>query len=500
MCFAAGDYTLGMLHAVGGLARRSASCAKAAAAIAASVALAALWTSGRLDARPSTTQTIRRHFTPADRERGRYQYVSFDVPDGLSEITIAYRYDTAAGASVIDLGVIEPGPLTLGATTFRGYSGGATRTVTIGRDHSTPGYLAGPIPAGQWHVLLGLYKVAPGGVDVDIDITLGAVADSVTWTDRVRVGEPPTVSGPRWFSGGLHLHTNHSDGTIDPNALAAAARDAGLDFIAITDHNNTTHRHEPAASATPLRIVGEEITTPAGHANAWGLRPGALIDFRVRPEDPGAGPAIDGLVTATHAAGALFSINHPFGDCAGCAWQQKMPASLDAIEIWNGKIGPQPEAVRLWDRLLAAGRRVTAVGASDWHRAPDPIDAPSVRVFASGLTERDVLSAIKNGHVIVMRNARDEPPVVAASCGANRASVGAALTCPAGAAATVTVTMPGPADARVDLVWNGDTIASKPSGAATFALPAGAGCARVHVVAADGSTIAVTNPVYVTRR
>jgi len=468
------------------------------AAIAAPIAIAALWTSGRVEARPSTTQTIRRHFTPADRERGRYQYVPFDVPRGVTEMTIAYRYDSAAGASVIDLGVIEPGPLTLGATAFRGYSGGATRTVTIGRDRSTPGYLAGPIAAGQWHVLLGLYTVAPVGVDVDIDITLGAIADSVTWTDRAPVGEPPAASGLRWYSGGLHLHTIHSDGSIDPNALAAAARDAGLDFIAITDHNNTTHRHEPVDSATPLRIVGEEITTPAGHANAWGLRPGALIDFRVRPEDPDAGPAIDGLVTATHAAGALFSINHPFGECAGCAWQQKIPASLDAIEIWNGRVGPQPEAVRLWDRLLAEGKRVTAVGASDWHRSPDPIDAPSVRVFASGLTERDVLSAIKNGQVIVMRNARDEPPVVGASCGANRASVGATLVCPPGSAATVTVRMPGSPDARVGLVWNGDAIASKAIGAATFALPAGPGYARVHVITSDGATIAISNPVYVT--
>src|SRR5688572_7400075 len=86
----------------------------------------------RADARLDTTrQTIRRHFTPADRERGRYQYVPFDVPLGVAEMTITYRYDSAAGASVIDLGLIEPGPLTLGSTKFRGYSGGATRTITI---------------------------------------------------------------------------------------------------------------------------------------------------------------------------------------------------------------------------------------------------------------------------------------------------------------------------------------------------------------------------------
>ena len=56
MCLAAGDYTLGMLPV-----------ARIGAAIAASIALAALWTSDRVDARPQTKQTIRRHFTPADR-------------------------------------------------------------------------------------------------------------------------------------------------------------------------------------------------------------------------------------------------------------------------------------------------------------------------------------------------------------------------------------------------------------------------------------------------
>src|SRR5262249_34670435 len=142
----------------------------------------------------------------------------------------------------------------------------------------------------------------------------------------------------RWFSGALHLHTNHSDGTIGPNAVAAAARAAGLDFIAITDHNNTSHRLEPADSAPPLPIRGEEVTTPSGHANAWGLRPDAWIDFRVKPDDPDAAKAIADLAAAAHRGGALFSINHPVGECDGCAWEQTIPAALDAIEIWNGPI------------------------------------------------------------------------------------------------------------------------------------------------------------------
>jgi PHP domain-containing protein len=462
------------------------------------------------------TETIRRHFTQADRERGRYQYVPVRVRDGVTRLTIAYRYDAADGASVIDLGLFEPGSLELGTRAFRGYSGGAVRSITIERDHATPGYRPGSIPAGEWHVLLGLYKVAAAGVDVDIDITTSAEPqrDAAPQSVMLSFPEPAIDVGPRWFAGALHLHTNHSDGTIGPNAVAAAAREAGVAFIAITDHNNTTHRLEPIESHAPLRIVGEEITTPAGHANVWGLRPGAWIDFRISPNDPGAAGIVNGFVEAAHRDGALFSINHPDGDCGGCAWEQVIPTGLDAIEIWNRAAGPQERAVALWDRLLQSGRHVTAVGASDWHRAPDRLDGASVRVLANALTERDVLDAIRGGRVVVIRSAADEPPVLDARCRSQRAAIGDTLTCGPEDLVTIDVapetatprrgsrepiaTEGGGPVARVDLVWNGVRIESARGLPATFGFRRlGSGYARIQTYAADGSAIAITNPVYV---
>ena len=135
--------------------------------------------------------------------------------------------------------------------------------------------------------------------------------------------------------------------------------------------------------ASPLHIVGEEITTPGGHASVWGLPEGTWIDFRVSPKEPGAADAINGFVAAAHKAGGLFAINHPFDNCSACAWEQTIPADLDGLEIWNGGKAPQEQAIAMWDRLLRAGRRVTAVGASDWHRLPAPIGAAAVRVLAT---------------------------------------------------------------------------------------------------------------------
>src|SRR5262249_39776707 len=150
---------------------------------------------------------------------------------------------------------------------FRGYSGGAQRTITVGRTLASPGYRAGPLPPGTWHVLLGLYKVAPEGVDVDIDVvesrkqqTSSDVAPPHASGDQAPAPAPPPASAaPRGSPGPLPAPPTHSDAPAAPSAVASAARSAGLDFIAITDHNNTTWTRE-AMPDSPLAIVGEEVT------------------------------------------------------------------------------------------------------------------------------------------------------------------------------------------------------------------------------------------------
>ena len=361
--------------------------------------------------------------------------------------------------------------------------------------------------------MLGIYKVAPGGVDVEVRIT-EAREDPATPAPtgpglRASEGAPAPVEGstrpvgrvlsdtPRWYAGALHLHTIHSDGALTPAMLSDAARDAGYDFIAITDHNNTTHTRDPLPSA-PLHIVGEEVTTPGGHASVWGLPHGAWIDFRVPPWEPGAPDAINGLVAAAHRGGALFSISHPIDNCAGCSWEQIVPDGIDAVEIWQNEKAPRGGEIAFWDRLLRAGRHVTAVGVADWHRLPARIDMAASRVLAGSLTQPAILESIRGGHVIVMRDARTGPPSFASSCGSSRAGAGDSIVCAARESIVVNVSMPAFADGRAELLWNGDVADSKRIGdGASFSVPAARGYLRVHVYAADGSPLAITNPVYV---
>ena len=156
-----------------------------------------------------------------DRLRQQLRPVPFEVPPGTAEIEVRLEYDRSAGA-VLDLGCAGP-------EGFRGWSGGARESFTVGTEHSTPGYLAGEIPPGVWQVWLGLHRVPPEGVRYSLEITFSDKASKVspelgygnaTPPERPPARDLPAVDGLRWYAGDLHAHTEHSDGQLSIRALA----------------------------------------------------------------------------------------------------------------------------------------------------------------------------------------------------------------------------------------------------------------------------------------
>ncbi|MGW9123009.1 CehA/McbA family metallohydrolase, partial [Streptomyces sp. NPDC055663] len=95
---------------------------------------------------------------------------------------------------------------------------------------------------------------------------------------------PPVRVGGRgrgWYRGDCHVHSVHSDGELTPQQLTAAARSAGLDFLATTEHNTAAAHgvwNRPAGDDL-LVILGEEVTTRTGHWLALGIRPGQVVDW-----------------------------------------------------------------------------------------------------------------------------------------------------------------------------------------------------------------------------
>ncbi|OZV74991.1 phosphatase [Micromonospora echinospora] len=107
---------------------------------------------------------------------------------------------------------------------------------------------------------------------------------------------PPPSSAPRRID--LHTHSTASDGTLTPAELVRAAAEAGLDVVAITDHD-TTAGWEPALRALPpgLTLVrGAEISC------LWnGVQPGVSLHLLAYLFDPDS-PALAAELARVRAA------------------------------------------------------------------------------------------------------------------------------------------------------------------------------------------------------
>ncbi len=484
------------------------------------------------------TRTVERvvHLAPPGGLDSRYVYVPFDVPPHAVRISISYQYDRANGANTIDIGLFDA--RSTGSDKdprgFRGWSGGRRSEFFISRDESTPGYLPGEMPAGKWRIILGLYRVAPAGVDVSFKIRIetdenrfssstpaprksgllsaGATTVSVADSGRRRTPSPQRVGGraSRWWRGDLHMHTVHSDGDWTVAELISSARNAGLDFICITDHNTASHHAEVdrarAGSRQPLVLRGEEITTYGGHTNAWGLPSGTWIDFRVRAGDSAR---MSNVAAQARRSGAIISINHPFALCGGCAWSYDAAAGdFDAIEVWNGLWDFTDEsALKMWDKILQSGRRITAIASSDSHRADTPIGKPATHVAAKVLSQTALLKAIRQGRVYLTGEAAR--PIVnfeaEVTTGKRRSRwiVGDEIRLrAAGTVRFFITTEAAPPNATVSLISNGQMMRSLPAKTDREPQVVEIECRqdsyfRLEVRGGTNAVLALTNPIYV---
>lgn len=338
--------------------------------------------------------SITRHVTRADQARNPYFYIPFDVPAGTTRMDVTLAYPKAEDC-IIDLGAFEPRDTGYpSASGFRGWSGGARDRFFIATDDATPGYIHGEIQPGRWNVILGLYKVPEGGADVTVTITLDAgprrLEPQPARTFPVRRGEG-------WYRGDLHCHTFHSDARGGPELLHAAAKQAGLDFLAIADHNTITQRRyfHPQSSPDLVFVRAMEVTTAVGHANVYGVD--EWIDFRMtRPADAHV------LERLVHERGGLLSINH---DKPTIPWDYDFPAA-DCQEVWQSTwLAWNWVSLERYQQRLARGLRLSAIGGSDFHQpdrllpeGPLVLARPTTVLWLPELSEDAVLAAMKSGH------------------------------------------------------------------------------------------------------
>ena len=193
----------------------------------------------------------------------------------------------------------------------------------------------------------------------------------------------------------VHVHhapSHDSDARFEE--VIAAAHEARLDFLVLTDHAEPgsgpelpaaerAGLHEDASGHEVLVLVGVELGTADGHLLALDVP-------RIVPDEGRSGRDV---IRDVHALGGFAVVPHPFTHGGWHDWD----APFDGLEVQNGAsdfhrlLGPllplrllrhllDPSATRraawvrpdaelaLWDELLAAGRRPVAFAGADVHR------------------------------------------------------------------------------------------------------------------------------------
>jgi hypothetical protein len=169
----------------------------------------------------------------------------------------------------------------------------------------------------------------------------------------------------------LQLHSDLGDGLSSIEEILDSAERAGLDVIALTDHDDIRGafalRELAARRSSPVEVVpGVEVTTRSGH----------LLALWIEDEIP-MFCSLGQAVARTHAARGIAVVPHPLSyltfsigegalrELAGSGDAGRM---VDAIEVRNPSYAGRVRASRAaW--LNAHVLRVAETGSSDAHHA-----------------------------------------------------------------------------------------------------------------------------------
>ena len=206
------------------------------------------------------------------------------------------------------------------------------------------------------------------------------------------------LTGGQWLRGNLHTHTTRSDGSRAPQVVVDDYARRGYGYLGFSDHDQLTSDADIAQldSRGLVLIPGNEISRGGTHM--------LHVDAErfVEPA-PARQIVLNDIAAAARATGRGFAIiNHPDWlaeyEHASVA-QLKEWTGFTGIEIFNGVLlwhDGSPYALRKWDILLSAGRRVWGFANDDSH-GDKHVELGWNTVYVKERTRAAVVAALQAG-------------------------------------------------------------------------------------------------------
>ena len=205
-----------------------------------------------------------------------------------------------------------------------------------------------------------------------------------TLTDRLPHRQ--TTRAREWvlLSGDFHVHAFPGDGALAPWTLRDEAARAGLDVLAVTNHNQVftarLARWVASRSDGPMTLSGAEITNPRYHLIAVG------IERPVNADQPAA------MAIAAHPTPRFTG----YSDDATIA-------QLDGTEAAHPVERPTDaeDFARFFGRVHRLKATIAPIGSSDFHVSP-ALGLCRTFIFSRDRSAAGVLEAIRSGRTVAM--------------------------------------------------------------------------------------------------
>ena len=212
----------------------------------------------------------------------------------------------------------------------------------------------------------------------------------------------PFARPGKFYRGNLHTHSTNSDGLFTAEEVCRQYREAGYDFISISEHfvdrfnftitDTSAYRTDNFTTLIAAELhQGKIMVGDPWHILAVGIP----IDF-TRPEQQETGPEI---ARRAADAGAFIGIVHPswYGLTTSDA---KTIDSAHAIEIYNHGSSVEVERGEDWpfcDLLLNDGWRLSGFATDDAHKITHDAFGGWINVRSETLDPDALLDAMKAG-------------------------------------------------------------------------------------------------------
>jgi predicted metal-dependent phosphoesterase TrpH len=198
------------------------------------------------------------------------------------------------------------------------------------------------------------------------------------------------MSASKLIRADLHNHTYYSpDSVLSPAGAIERARRAGLDCIAITDHNTVRGGLAARELADGIQVIdGEEVRTADGE----------VLGLFLEDDVPRGLPARE-TVALIKAQGGIVGVPHPFDHLRSALREDEMEAligEIDFIEALNSRI-----VFAVHNKLAAEFARRHGKPASAASDAHSPREVGRSYVEMPAFTgPSDFLASLRQGRLV----------------------------------------------------------------------------------------------------